>query len=309
MSIKMNLDIVENQIKEEVAKEFGNFTNDSAMMIAYERGLETEKGTENSLFQDPFAKFLQGPKGKQLSKDFGANASAVFGFPGWEEFHITWTAVRTKFIDDQIKENTKKEGCEIKQLVNLGSGLDTRAHRLECYKSFKNVFDVDMAQINEMKTKIFDVLKTNRRMDKSYCENLANISMDFLDETKNLVNELTKANFSKDDPTIFVAEGLIMYLGGGKPRFLKEVSDAAAPGSVLILNFMQHSDDVEGAKMEYYMSLEDMKNTLVNEGWDKKSFKVNRFGDDVLNYGMFPNDKFQKSYSFSFLVCHKNDIF
>ena len=70
----MNLDIVENQIKEEVAKEFGNFTNDSAMMIAYERGLETDKGPENSLFQDPFAKFLQGPKGRQLSKDFG-----VFG--------------------------------------------------------------------------------------------------------------------------------------------------------------------------------------------------------------------------------------
>ena len=51
-------DIVEHQIKEEVAKEFGNFTNDSAMMIAYERGLETKRGLENALFQDPFARNL-----------------------------------------------------------------------------------------------------------------------------------------------------------------------------------------------------------------------------------------------------------
>jgi len=143
-------------------------------------------------------------------------------------------------------------------------------------------------------------------IDKSYCDNLENISMDFLDETKNLVNELTKANFSKGDPTIFVAEGLIMYLGAGKSRFLKEVSDAAAPGSVLILNFMQHSDDEEGRKMDpTYMSLEDLKSAMVNEGWDENSFQVNRFGDEVLNYGRFPNDKFQKSYSFSFLVSHK----
>ena len=300
-------DIVENQIKEEVAKEFGNFTNDSAMMIAYERGLETKKRPENALFQDPFARYLQGPKGEQLSKEFGSAASAVFGFSGWEEFHVTWTAVRTKFIDDRIKENVKKGGVEIKQLVNLGAGLDTRPHRLECYKSFRNVLDVDMEQINEMKSKLFDVLKENGQMEKPYCTNLENVSIDFLDENKSLLHELSRTNFTPIEPTIFVAEGLIMHLGAGKSRFLKAVSDCAASGSVLILNFMEHPNEEEGRQIEpaYNCSLKDMKDVLIKEGWDENSIQVNRFGDGVLNYGRFPNDRFEKSYSFSFLVCKK----
>ena len=79
----------DNQRWIKITEEIGNFTNDSAMMIAYERALETSKGLETSLFQDPFAELLQGPKGKTLSKDFGEYASA-FGFEGWPEFHQTW---------------------------------------------------------------------------------------------------------------------------------------------------------------------------------------------------------------------------
>ena len=299
-------DVVENQIKEEVANEFDNFTNDSAMMIAFERGIETEKRPETALFQDPFAKYLQGSKGEQLSKEFGLNASSIFGFSGWNEFHITWTAIRTKFIDDRIEDNVKKDGMEVKQLVNLGAGLDTRAHRLACYKSFEKVFDVDMEPINEMKRKVFDVLKSNGRMGSPFCQNLETISMDFLDEDEKLSNRLAKSGFSAKEPTIFVAEGLIMYLGAGKERFLKSVSDSAASGSVLILNFMEHPDEVEGRQMDpTYMSLQDLKNVLTTEGWDSNSFEINRFGDDVLNYGRFPNDEFDISTYFSFLVCRK----
>ena len=47
-----------------------SFTNDSAMMIAYERHLETLRG-ENALFQDPFASALSGDKGESLSNEFG----------------------------------------------------------------------------------------------------------------------------------------------------------------------------------------------------------------------------------------------
>ena len=302
----MSLGVIENRIKEEVTNEFNNFTNDSAMMIAFERGIETAKGPENALFEDPFAKFLQGSKGEQLSNDFGANASAIFGFPGWNEFHLTWTAIRTKFIDVRIEENIKKDSVEIKQIVNLGAGVDTRAHRLACYKSFENAFDVDMEPINEMKRKVFDILKSNGRMGEPFCHHLETISLDFLDEDKKLRNELSNSGFSTKDPAIFVAEGLIMYLGAGKERFLKSLSDSAATGSVLILNFMEHPDEVEGRQMDpTYMSLNDMKNVLTKEGWDEASFQVNRFGDDVLNYGRFPNDKFDKSTSFSFLVCRK----
>jgi O-methyltransferase involved in polyketide biosynthesis len=43
-----------------------SFTNDSAMMIAYERSLESQRS--NALFTDPFAAALAGSKGESLSR-------------------------------------------------------------------------------------------------------------------------------------------------------------------------------------------------------------------------------------------------
>ena len=42
-------------------------------------------------------------KGESLSAAFEAYATP-FGFPDWPDFHRTWTAVRTKFIDDRIEQ-------------------------------------------------------------------------------------------------------------------------------------------------------------------------------------------------------------
>ena len=71
-----------------------SFTNDSAMMIAYERSRET--GRDNALFKDPFAATLSCGKGEALSANFG-NMCGMFGLEGWPEFHKTWSAVRTKY--------------------------------------------------------------------------------------------------------------------------------------------------------------------------------------------------------------------
>ncbi len=71
--------------------------------------------------EDPFAEILAGPKGQTLSDSFGAG-SAHFGLPDWPEFHKTWTAVRTRFIDDQIVRVAENRECKIEQLVNLGAG-------------------------------------------------------------------------------------------------------------------------------------------------------------------------------------------
>ena len=38
--------------------DIASFTSDSAMMIAYERALESDRGEKESLFVDPYAKTL-----------------------------------------------------------------------------------------------------------------------------------------------------------------------------------------------------------------------------------------------------------
>ena len=67
---------------------------------------------------------MAGPKGAMLSEMFGGG-SAHFGLPDWPDFHRTWTAVRTRFIDDQIQKYAESSGC-YQQLVNLGAGTSEK---------------------------------------------------------------------------------------------------------------------------------------------------------------------------------------
>jgi len=219
-----------------------NFTNDSAMMIAWERALESKR--PDALFVDPLAEALAGTKGETLSAGFG-NMSQMFGFEDWAAFHKTWVAVRTRFIDDRVKECA----CGFKQLVNLGAGMDTRPYRLECYKAFANgSFNVDMKVVNDGKARIFErVLQA----PAAHCP-VHRVDLDFKDEERTLATELGSEGsaFDAAAPALFIAEGLIMYLGAlGKINLLKDVSAVAAPGSVFVLQYMDASES-EVAKVD-----------------------------------------------------------
>lgn len=132
------------------------------------------------------------------------------------------------------------------------------------------------------------------------------VDLDFLVE-ETLDTELVKApsRFDAKAPTLFVCEGLIMYLGAaGKLKLIKDVSAVAAPGSVFLLQFV----DATGSKaaqenpsaLEHALSVEDATRALTEHGWANLEFA--RFGDDKLNFGRFPTDKFAPSAAFSFCV-------
>jgi methyltransferase (TIGR00027 family) len=277
-----------------------NFTNDSAMMIAHERALESLR--DDSLFQDPFAKALAGRKGGGLSETFGQNCTA-FELPDWPEFHKMWTAVRTKFIDDHV--TSFAASGKFQQLVNLGAGMDTRAYRLECYKAFTGgCFEVDMEVINANKAAVF---KDYLGGPTSHCP-VNNICLDFLHQEMTLATELIEP-FDISKPTVFVSEGLVMYLGAeGKLKLLRDVSAVAAPGSSFILQFMDPSES-EAAKTNPAacaagLSADEAVSTLSGLGWGE--FQISKFGDQSLNFGRYPTDKFEPCASFSFLICVKS---
>lgn len=98
--------------------------------------------------------------------------------------------------------------------MNLGAGMDTRAFRLENYQAFTNgVFDIDMKEVNEPKAKLFmEFLGA----PTAHCR-VTTIDLDFLDTEKTLTTELItdKSPFLPSQPSLFVSEGLIMYLGVG----------------------------------------------------------------------------------------------
>merc|ERR1712070_142449 len=278
-----------------------NFTNDSAMMIAYERHLETCR--PDAMFSDPFAHALAGSKGETLSDGFGAGC-VHFGFAEWPEFHKTWTAVRTKFIDDHLAALTRSG--EITQLCNCGAGMDTRAYRLECYKAFSNgSFEVGMEVINANKSQVFELLGG----PTPHCSAVHNVSLDFLNEEKTLATELAATPFEAEKPTVFLSEGLVMYLGPvGKLKLLRDVSAVAAVGSILILQFMAPDPPSEAVKanptlLEHALSVEEATGTLSEHGWGE--FQFSKFGEEQCSFGRFPVDRFKPSGAFSFVVCTK----
>jgi methyltransferase (TIGR00027 family) len=273
-----------NVTKDDMDTEVDNFTNDSAMMIAYERALETER--PDSLIQDPFAKLLQGTKGQALSEDFDQKCT-MFGFEGWPEFHKMWTAVRTKFIDDQLSKAT----ADISQLVNVGAGLDTRSFRLDCYRNLKSVFEVDMAVINEAKSKILDKLGAT-----PLCAKFEIVSIDLLDAEQSLRKELVAKGFDDKKPTVFVAEGLIMYLGDGAWKFLTDVIDLSCDGSVFVLNFMDGGAHTPTGPSEARLR------EHFGASWE---FEFYKYGEDGLNFGRYDTAKFPPSAAFSFMVARK----
>ena len=92
-----------------------NFTNDSSMMISWERAMESK--CPDALFSDPLAEALTGSKGEVLPKNFEAMCTQ-FELEGLPGFHKSWVAVRRRFIDDRITECA--ETGDFSQIVNLG---------------------------------------------------------------------------------------------------------------------------------------------------------------------------------------------
>lgn len=272
------------------ADDLSSFTSDSAMMIAYERALETERG-EDAFFRDPFARTLAGEKGEGLSSRFEAGAPH-FGFGDWPQFHKTWTVVRTKFIDDHL-ERLASTDCGL-QMVNLGAGMDTRLWRLPCCSNFTKAFEVDLAVITSRKERFF---KAQLGVEP-LCA-MAAVTADLLDAAA-LADGLAQAGHDTSAASVFLAEGLVMYLGDKTPALVSAVSAVAARGSTFIINFM--GSDPEVGSPPGTASQEEMRAMLEVAGWSDLRF--NLFGDDVLNYGRY-KEGHPPNRCFSFVVCTK----
>lgn len=147
----------------------------------YEESLRSD-----SLFVDPLSKELAGPEG--LRNPMGA-----------------WVLVpRTAFGDELLWHFYSEKGC--RQLVLLGAGVDARAFRLEGMPEL-NVFEVDQQTTFDYKDPIVQnhALTVNSRVV---------VATDFStsQDDEHWEQSLLKMGFDASVPTVWLLEGLIMYL-------------------------------------------------------------------------------------------------
>ncbi|HMC76707.1 MAG TPA: SAM-dependent methyltransferase [Vicinamibacterales bacterium] len=163
------------------------------------------------------------PIGKAVDRGFqdAMNDPDVFGF-------VWLMLVRTRRIDE-VMERVIRGGAT--QVVILGAGFDTRAHRFAELLQDAAVIEVDYGATQDYK---------RRRVEDALGgapANLVYAPIDFARER--LGGALRRAGFQSDRKTCFIAEGLSMYVPEeGMKETLRAIAAEAAPGSTLVLEYI-----------------------------------------------------------------------
>jgi methyltransferase (TIGR00027 family) len=176
----------------------------TAEYMALFRAVEHELPSRTRLFADPIAgSLLSGMLSAAVQlAHYSAGHRLVTqildsGWPGTRSSAV----VRTRLIDDVVSEAVV-EGAG--QLLILGAGLDTRAHRLAALKHAK-VFEVDHSATQQAKReRLQDSRSVALRDDVHY------VPMNF--EHDDLEQKLADGGFQKSLRTVAIWEGVISYL-------------------------------------------------------------------------------------------------
>jgi methyltransferase (TIGR00027 family) len=109
--------------------------SDTARWVAFYRAMETDR--PDAHFRDPYARRLSGAAGETIVKKM--RRGRAFAWP---------MVVRTAVMDEIILREVTTGGVDT--VVNLASGLDTRAYRMPLPQALR-WFDVDLPGILEYK--------------------------------------------------------------------------------------------------------------------------------------------------------------
>jgi methyltransferase (TIGR00027 family) len=196
----------------------------TALAVAAARSIETHR--RDPLVQDPFAEDLV----QAASPPMPMPTRPIT--PGGKdpEYERLWThmadriGLRTRFFD-QFFEQSIQSG--VTQAVILGSGLDTRAFRMQWPQGFP-VFEIDQPQVVDFKDQVLDDSGTRPRCER-HC-----VRVDLRDDW---ASALTQAGFDASQPTAWLAEGLLAYLPrDAEQRLLETIHHSSAPGSRVSLD-------------------------------------------------------------------------
>jgi methyltransferase (TIGR00027 family) len=148
---------------------------------------------------------------------------------------IDLLAMRTLAIDQVVLSTLKDtKNANIQQIVILGAGLDCRVFRLPGLSDI-DVFEVDHPATQQFKREQTTELKTLSRSFKF-------VAVDF--EKDSLEEKLLSAGFDSARQTIWIWEGVIMYLTDAALRgTLGSIVKLSPGGSLVVAEYREPSGD------------------------------------------------------------------
>lgn len=221
----------------------------TALLTTYARAQEQRR--PDRVFRDPWAvPVIEAALGAgrhglpQLGPARDDGSSAL-----WEMFTAYFAAGRTPFFDDQVRAGIAA-GAE--QVVVLAAGMDARAARLELPDEMP-VYEVDTAPVLEFKAAVLASIGAD-------VERRVPVTADL---RENWPAALLGAGFEPGRPTVWIIEGLLMYLEAPAcNRLLTTVRETSGRGSRVAVEYFRRIPDMNSVPAVDERETEALRHTL-----------------------------------------------
>lgn len=204
----------------------------TALGAAACRAIESSRA--DRLVEDPFAAaFIDGARSPiPMAVRWPAEGEVVSDTDALLVDASSYIGLRSRFFDDYLSA-----ACagDLRQVVLLGAGLDTRAFRLDWPDGLR-LFEVDQPKVLEFKSAVLREVGAGARCDRRAVT--ADLREDWGDP-------LRTAGFDPAAPAAWLAEGLLPYLPADvEERLFSQIDALCATGSHLAV---EHTLDPESA--------------------------------------------------------------
>lgn len=159
-------------------------------------------------------------------------ADMSFTPPAWLRPSI---AVRTEFVDEQVQSAIARG---VRQVVICGAGYDDRGLRFRT--AGVRFFELDHPSTQADKARLLQEMGAG--------EDVVLAAVDFRADDTGAV--LERAGHDARQPTLFICEGLMVYLDQATSRqLLGALASRASAGSVLAVSLSTHGDGLDSAEV------------------------------------------------------------
>ncbi|MFD3568387.1 class I SAM-dependent methyltransferase [Streptomyces sp. NPDC058667] len=187
----------------------------TALLVAAARAIETHR--HDSLAQDAYAEHFV--RAAPACADWPVRIEDVpdgDANPLWGRF-ARYFGLRTRVLDDFLLRSVR---TDVRQVVLLGAGLDTRAFRLD-WPSDLVVFEIDRAAVLAFKQQVLTDLSAAPKVKRVPVP---------VDLRADWATALTTVGFDPAVPSVWLAEGLLFYLPSSAETNLIDTVDRLAGG-------------------------------------------------------------------------------
>lgn len=202
-----------------------------ALQIAGLRANETHLPENERVFDDPYAEHFFPPEIREMFQDPALVKAELVKYEEMMPGVNGAIVARIKYIDT-VLERCITDG--FRQLVIIGAGYDTRAYRIPGVKENLQVFEVDHPTTQTVK------VATIKEIFGSLPEHVVFVPVVFGQES--LAEKLTQDGYDPSLKTLFITEGLLMYI----PPFavdalLAFITGSSGPGSSMVADYFDTS--------------------------------------------------------------------